>query len=60
MKNETFILTLKDGHTKYIYCKKSELLDYISVNDYRNTEKIEILNRATDTTKHKIIDVNSL
>lgn len=60
MKNETFILTLKDGHKKNIYCKKSELLDYISVNDYRNTEKIEILNRAADTTKHKIIDVNSL
>ena len=60
MKNETFILTLKDGRTQYIYCKKSELLDYISVNDYRNAEKIEFLNRPTDTTKHKIIYVNNL
>lgn len=59
-KWQTFLLVMKDGTRKPYFATKDTLLDYISVNDYRNAEHVEILNREDDTTKHRIIKLTDL
>ncbi len=53
MKNETFIARFNDGTEKAIYCKKSELKDYMTVREFEKLVDICILNKANDNTKHK-------
>lgn len=53
MKNETFTAYFTDGTKKHFYCKKNEILDYMSVNEYLKLDHIEILNRADDKVQHR-------
>ena len=59
MRNETFTAYFTDGTKKHFYCKKSEILDYMSVNEYLKLDHIEVLNRASDNVKHRPFTVES-
>ncbi len=52
---ETFKVVMKDGSYVPYFCKKEELLNYMTVRHYRDCDHIEIWNRDSDKTKHRII-----
>lgn len=57
---ETFKLIFKDGTYKTYYCRKDELLDWISVRDYKNGVYVEIMNRGSDKVQHRPIKLEDL
>lgn len=40
---------------KIYYCKKNEIINYLTVADYRKLLFLEVVNSKSDKVKHKII-----
>lgn len=59
-KWQTFKVVMKDGSYKPYFATIENLLDYLTVRDYRNADHIEILNREDDLVKHRIIKLEDL
>lgn len=59
-KLETFELVMNEGASKFYYTTKEELLDCISVRDFRNGKYIRIVNKGNDKVNHRIINLEDL
>ena len=57
---QSWKLTFTDGSTIVAYCKKSEILDNITARQFIKLLSIEVINRPSDTTKHRPINKEDL
>lgn len=53
MRNETFKVYFKDNTNKYLWCKKNEIEEHITVAEFRKLDHIEQINRKDDKVNHK-------
>ena len=53
MRRETYAVFFKDGTKKYLYCKKNEIEEEITIAEYRKLDHIQQLNRGADPVKHR-------
>jgi hypothetical protein len=60
MANETFIAKFKNKPSKLIYCKKSELANYLTLSDFIDLKCIEIMNKGSDEVEHRPITPEQL
>lgn len=56
MKNYTWTAYYTDGTTEYFYCKKSEILDYMSVRNFVKLDRVEVMNSADDKVNHRPVN----
>lgn len=60
MKNYTWKAYYTDGKWEFFYCKKNEIFDYMSVRNFAKLDRVEIVNNAYDSTKHRAVTKEQL